>query len=99
MAFAMVWFWTETWPLIWMMGPRRASTWAVIVRVWPGVAVPRIFAFLMEVRRICLSCGMLGSDCAATPPSCAMASSMMTPGQMGWPGKWPSRKGSLPVMV
>src|SRR6185295_8305427 len=31
----------------------------------------------------------------STPASCAMASICRTPGMIGWPGKWPWKKGSL----
>src|SRR6266851_7809632 len=33
----------------------------------------------------------------ATPPSCAIASTMSTPGSVGRPGKWPAKNGSSPV--
>ena len=39
-----------------------------------------------------------GSDLKARmPPVCARASIMRTPGMMGFPGKWPGKKGSLKV--
>jgi hypothetical protein len=34
---------------------------------------------------------------SSTPPHCAIASMMSTAGMMGWPGKCPTKNGSLMV--
>ena len=37
------------------------------------------------------------ADRSSTPPTCAIASIISTAGIIGWPGKWPTKKGSFMV--
>src|SRR5215472_8380601 len=62
----------------------------------PGRAVPRILIPRIAVSLSPANGGICGSLCATVPASCAAASTSSTPGNSGWPGKWPRRKGSSP---
>jgi len=76
--------------------PIRPSTLARISKTCPGSAAPRILAARTPVSLKSSIFGFLVSVWITTPPSWAIASIRMTPGIIGFPGKWPSKNASAP---
>src|SRR5438552_1225116 len=67
-------------------------------RSWsPGTTGRRKRAPSMPMKYMSLSFGSSTELSSRSPPTCAMASMISTAGMMGWPGKCPSKNGSLIV--
>src|SRR5579859_1144738 len=68
------------------------------IRSWsPGTTGRRKRAFSIPVKTISLLLRSSTSVSSIAPPAWAMASTISTPGMMGYPGKWPAKNGSLMV--
>src|SRR3954471_18204339 len=88
---------TRTLPCILTALLRHTIT-STSMRSWsPGVTGLRNFARSMPVKTISLFSRSGISVSSNAPPACAMASTISTPGMIGYPGKWPAKCGSVAV--